>query len=125
MCLHGGIVRFLERQRGPSRCRSDLETGSGPLTLKRALTLKRVLTLKSDVTLRTGRRAAAVTLKAIHRPAWILTLTLNPKSAEVRRAARRPPNLDLDLERFKVINATLVRTTELLVRGFPVGYGEQ
>ena len=31
MCLHGGIVRFLERQKGPSRCRSDLETGSGPL----------------------------------------------------------------------------------------------
>ena len=101
MCLHGGIVRFLE-QRGPPRCRSDLETGSRPLTLKR------VLTLKSDVTLRTGRRAAAVTLKAIHRPAWILTLTLNPKSAEVRRAARRPPNLDLDLERFKVRGAALV-----------------
>ena len=60
-----------------------------------------------DETLRSSRRAAAVTLKSIHRAARILTLTLNPKSTEVRQAAGRPPNLDLDLELFKVKGTAL------------------
>ena len=96
-------MHILERQRGPSKCRTDLETSS------RASDLEKSSDLEMDETLRSSRRAAAVTLKSIHRAARILTLTLNPKSTEVRQAAGRPLNLDLDLELFKVKADALLR----------------
>ena len=87
-----------------AKCRTDLETSSW------ASDLEKSSDLEMDETLRSSRRAAAVTLKSIHRAARILTLTLNPKSTEVRQAAGRLPNLDLDLERFKVKGSALVCT---------------